>query len=252
MYMIKIRTIEDGQQLYVKDMHKEHNHAVNKACFEHLPQQRRITDVDTSAEITKMLQLKASKKLLQNHVSKVAGKNVLLKNLHNIQAKMAGRSKNDVESLIREMRSVPGATVKVIVDSEDTLNAICYQDMEMRKAFSAYPDLLMLDATYKLNDLRMPVYLLICVDADGESEIVGVWIVMNKEKSTIVRMSECFKKHNPNHNQIEVVVIDKDMMERDTLKEQFPRASIQLCLFHTLRAFKREITTIKMGSHKIR
>lgn len=117
----------------------------------------------------------------------------------------------------------------------------------MRKAFSAYPDLLMLDATYKLNDLRMPEYLLICVDANGESEIVGVWIVMNEEKSTIVRMSECFKKHNPNHNQIEVVVIDKDMTERDTLKEQFPRASIQLCLFHTLRAFKREITTIKMG-----
>ncbi|XP_057308487.1 uncharacterized protein LOC130646336 [Hydractinia symbiolongicarpus] len=144
-----------------------------QACFEHLPQQRRITDVDTSAEITKMLQLKANKKLLQNHVSKVAGfpcyfRNV--KDLHNIQAKMAGRSKNDVE--IREMRSVPGATVEVIVHSEDTLNAIYYQDMEMRKAFSAYPDLLMLDATYKLNDLRMPVYLLICVDADGESEIV--------------------------------------------------------------------------------
>ncbi|XP_057304321.1 uncharacterized protein LOC130641514 [Hydractinia symbiolongicarpus] len=96
-----------------------------QACFEHLPQQRCITDVDTSAEITKMLQLKASKKLIQNQVSKVAGKNVLLKDLHNIQAKMAGRSKNDVESLIREMGSVPGATVEVIVDSEDTQTCLC-------------------------------------------------------------------------------------------------------------------------------
>lgn len=30
----------------------------------------------------------------------------------------------------------------------------------MRKTFAAFPELLFIDATYKLNDLRMPVYII--------------------------------------------------------------------------------------------
>ena len=133
------------------------------------------------------------------------------------------------------------------MDHENTLNAIYYQDTNMKATFNAYPDLLMLDATYKLNDLRMPVYLLIIVDGNGESEIVGVWIVLNEDKETIIRMTDCFKKYNHSHGLIEVIMIDKDMTERDVLKNQFPNASVQLCLFHTLRSFKREITSQKLG-----
>lgn len=105
--------------------------------------------------------------------------------------------------------------MEVIVDHDDTLNAIYYQDDIMKKTFNAYPDLLMLDATYKLNDLRMPVYILVCVDGNGESEIAGIWIVLNEDKDTIVRMTDCFKMFNPSHHLVEVIMIDKDMNERD-------------------------------------
>ena len=44
-----------------------------------------------------------------------------------------------------------------------------------------------------------------------------------------------------------VIVTDKDMMGRSTLAEVFPDATLQLCLFHTLRSFKREFSMEKMG-----
>ena len=42
--------------------------------------------------------------------------------------------------------------------------------------YAAYPEVLLVDATYKLNELRMPVYLLLVIDSNGQSEIVGVFV----------------------------------------------------------------------------
>ena len=44
----------------------------------------------------------------------------------------------------------------------------------MKNAFQAYPELLCLDATYKLLELVVPVYLILCEDSNGLSEIVCV------------------------------------------------------------------------------
>ena len=44
-----------------------------------------------------------------------------------------------------------------------------------------------------------------------------------------------------------VIMADKDISERDVLKRCFPNASVLICLFHTLRSFRREVTCDKMG-----
>lgn len=40
---------------------------------------------------------------------------------------------------------------------------------------------------------------------------------------------------------------DKDFIERGILEKEFPHSSLHICLFHVLRAFRREITTNKRG-----
>ena len=37
------------------------------------------------------------------------------------------------------------------------------------------------------------------------------------------------------------------MVERNVFSEEFANSELQICLFHVLRTFKREITTEKMG-----
>ena len=63
------------------------------------------------------------------------------------------------------------------------------------------PLVLFIDATYTLNNLRMPLYVLMAIDGNGESEIVCLWIVhclwivQSEDKITITNLSVEFKKH---------------------------------------------------------
>ena len=109
-----------------------------------------------------------------------------------------------------------------------------FQDKYMRQDFQAYLELLFLDATYKLLDLRLPFYLMLVEDSNGESEIVSVCILTSEDSESIQWMVDIFKKHNTNCNKTRVVMADKDIKERDVVKKCFPEANVLICLFHTL------------------
>ena len=56
----------------------------------------------------------------------------------------------------------------------------------MKRCLKNYPLILFLDATYKLLEIRLPVYLFLVEDSMGESEVVGVAILV-EETEEIVR-----------------------------------------------------------------
>jgi len=61
-----------------------------------------------------------------------------------------------------------GDTIDVITDDDKILKAIYYQTDTTKNIFDAYPELLMVDATYKLTDQQMPVFLQPIQDGNGE------------------------------------------------------------------------------------
>ncbi len=117
----------------------------------------------------------------------------------------------------------------------------------MKSTIASYPEVLMVDATYKLNELRMPLYLMIVVDSNGQSEIVGAFLTAIETQEAITKMVQVFKSHNPNWSQTNVIISDKDFTERAVFQKEFPTASLIICLFHTLRSLKREVTCEKLG-----
>ena len=64
------------------------------------------------------------------------------------------------------------------------------QDHEMRQCFSSYPELLCVDATYKLIELRFPLYTMLVEDGNGQSEIVAAFMLLQETDSTISKMVE--------------------------------------------------------------
>ena len=62
------------------------------------------------------------------------------------------------------------------------VQGICYQDSSMKMSFESYPELLMVDATYKLNNLHMPVFIQLVIDGNGESDVVSVFLVSTEYK----------------------------------------------------------------------
>ena len=140
-----------------------------------------------------------------------------------------------------------GATVTAFVDEDSMLKAIYFQTPEMKRVFESFPELLLIDATYKLNDLQMPLYVLMVVDGNGESEIDCLWLTQFEDKETITELVQGFKKSNPNWSLIKCIMSDKDMTERIVLHEQIPQSKLLICLFHTLRSMRREISCEKLG-----
>ena len=73
----------------------------------------------------------------------------------------------------------------VLVDQENECQAILIQTESMKSTFDSYPEILFVDSTYKLNDLCMPLYILMCFGGNGESEIIALALVQHEKIDTL-------------------------------------------------------------------
>ena len=102
-----------------------------------------------------------------------------------------------------------------------------------------------MDATYKLLELGLPVYLMLSEDANGQSEVIAVCLLVQEDADSVTWMVNAFKKNNEDWHKIRIIMADKDKGEREVLKQCIPNASVLICLFHTLRTFRREVSCEK-------
>ena len=89
------------------------------------------------------------------------------------------------------------SVVDVIVDNDNVLQGIFFQDNKMKHSFSCYPELLCIDAAYKLLELRFLHFLMLIEDGNGQSIIVTSFLALNETEATFYKMVALFKKHNP-------------------------------------------------------
>lgn len=137
--------------------------------------------------------------------------------------------------------------MEIFATEDKVFTGIYFQDDIMKFNFCSYPEVLMIDATYKLNELRMPLYIMLVVDSNGQSEIVAVFLTASETEEAILKMAQAFKSHNANWSQTTVIISDKDFVERAVFQREFPEARLMICLFHTLRSLRREVTCDKLG-----
>ena len=58
--------------------------------------------------------------------------------------------------------------------------------------YAKFPEMLLFDATYKLMDLRIPVYLLFVIDGDGLSEMAALRILVDDTKPVVESVVNSF------------------------------------------------------------
>ena len=194
------------------------------------------------------LQIQGNAKLIQRKLERNTGKNATLKDISNIKQRMKYEiSKNDLEPVINFLKSKANSTVEVFFSKENEFLGIVYQDEYMKNLYNMFPEILLVDATYKLLDLRIPVYLLLAVDGNRLSEIVALFMLTEETKETIQTVLNVFKVKNESWEKTKIIMSDKDFVEREAFKDCSTNASLLICLYHTLRSFLREVTCEKMG-----
>lgn len=88
----------------------------------------------------------------------------------------------------------------------------------------------------------MSMYLLLVVNGNGESEVVGSFLVSDETRDTISTMVHAFKQCDASCENVIAIMLDKDFVEWSVKRDKFLRASLITCLSHALWTFSREVT----------
>ena len=90
--------------------------------------------------------------------------------------------------------------MEILATESNMLLGIFFQDEEMKKMFSSYPELVCVDATYKLLELHFLVYIMLVEDGNGLS--VSVPQTIGKTTDVYrVTVPSCFARLTPNYYQ---------------------------------------------------
>lgn len=237
----------DERILEIVKVIDNHNHPRSKELFEHMPRQRMQVAEENKQELEAYFATKSNVAAIQTKLA-AEGKIVTRRDLYNAKVnwkKERRHHENELVQLIEIMANIEDATTKMVVNSENEVEFIFFQDSRMKKCFDAFPDLIFFDGTYNLNDRKMPLVVVMVVDGSGVSQIAAFIIVQSENTGTFLRLFEIFKEENPKHDEIRVIMSDKSFANRAAFREAFPDAAHHFCVFHVLQIFDREITTKK-------
>ncbi|XP_054272831.1 zinc finger SWIM domain-containing protein 1-like [Macrosteles quadrilineatus] len=241
-FIMGFRVSSDGRTLDLISSVDEHNHDRNKETYSLLPRQRQL-NTKSQEMVNHMLKLRVDKRTLQAKL--LPSKKRLTKDLHNDDTE--NDLGHNLQDTLNYLESQDGNIIKIFINEENQFLGLFYQDIEMQRTYSTYPEILFVDVIDSVSNLQTPLYIILVEDSNGDPEIVAFMLLASEDAFTVEKMVEVFKKCNPAWKNTLTIMIDKDFQERETFKKGFKNAELLISTFHTLRSFKREITCDKMG-----
>ncbi|XP_031328482.1 PKS-NRPS hybrid synthetase CHGG_01239-like [Photinus pyralis] len=239
----KLRVSSEGHSLQICSINTMHTkHELSQKVYDHLPQTRALNE-DELKSVQTFLSLDANKKKIQSKVLADTGKKTTLKDLQNINYRRK-IEKNDLDEVVSLLTKSYGCMVDIFCDEDEKFKAMQFTTQDMRNALNAWPEFISIDGTYKLIDIGCTVFLCLVVDSNGQSEIANVSLISTEDKKTYHWIFEQFKKHF-DFTKVKSFMGDKDLVERQVVKDLFPNTPFYLCIFHTLKTFRREVTCDK-------
>lgn len=236
--------------LEVTNIVSDHNHTRSKDLFVHMNKQRRDLIQKNEQHLENYFATKSNYAAIQSKLSKenTDGEIVTRRDLYNAKSKfekIQRSHENDLVNLVQQLAKYNGTVTKIVTNENNEVDLIFFQDSRMKQYFASFPDLIMFDGTYNVNDRRMPLVVIMIVDGSGCSQIVAFILVKSENITTFENLFNIFKTENPKHNEVKVIISDKSFANRSIFRRAFPDAEHQFCIFHVLQIFEREITTKK-------
>ena len=181
-FVIKVRVSKDGQKLLITDTVIDHNHGVSEELYQHHSSQRKLDKGDKEM-VKRMIALKAYKKLIKAHLEATTGKVIIMKDVHNLGAKTVANSVD--ESELQQIKKAlelefPDCVLSVKYSADNEVQGIFIQDSKMRADYDKFPEVLLADGTYKVNDINMPLYSFVVIDGNMDTQTVCFFTLVNQ------------------------------------------------------------------------
>lgn len=137
----------------------------------------------------------------------------------------------------------PGACAHLEYDRESkACDFILIQTSAMRAAVQKFPEVLLMDSTYKINKNEMPVVVIQVMDGEGVGQTVAYGIVARETKQNLSNLLLHFVEVSGGEVVVEktqCAVVDKDFAEIGAIRAVLPNAKVHICSVHTERNMKK-------------
>ena len=115
---------------------------------------------------------------------------LLLKDIHNLRAAVNERQRDVTSVLSEHAASNPDDDVRLLIDDTSTA--------AMKEMFATFPEVVMLDGTYSINNCGMPLYAFLVQDGHGHGQLVGLCLLAGDDSSQMQVKQEMFANANQN------------------------------------------------------
>ena len=236
--------------LVVRECLLNHNHRIGSEVLEQYASNRRLS-LKQQHKVNEVLRLKPNNKQLKDHIHSKYRKFVTLKDIQNMKAKIKQEAKQGrrdeqilLDSLEDALKQDAAAKGGVTVTEDDQVSIVHFQSGQMSELFVKFPEILLVDGTYNVNRIGMPLYCFMIEDGFGNGRNVFYAATAEEDSAHLQQIIRSFKASNPSWSNVRVIVIDKDFTELQALQLEFPQAAILYCQFHVIKYFFKQLTEL--------
>ncbi|GFO02863.1 Zinc finger swim domain-containing protein 3 [Plakobranchus ocellatus] len=251
---IRLAVVESGGNwiLRVTGASHEHTyHPVDSVTASLYPENRRPTITETVRALA-LANVPQSK--LKEYIQETQGKNLLPKDVMNLSNKLKTDGITDtqgVDKILEEIRNEEGYS-KFGVSECGEFEYLFFVTRSMKRDLDRFCDVLVMDATYKMNCYLYPLVNVLCVDGEGGGRPVLHGFVRNESCTSLLSCLSFLKSvMSMDINGPSVFFVDKDFAEIAAIHETFPDALIRLCSFHASTAVKRALSSHGLSSQLV-
>ncbi|KAK1930963.1 hypothetical protein P3T76_013552 [Phytophthora citrophthora] len=232
------------KELKVKSGHFVHNHQVSARAFATYPSSRGVDSALVSARVDGMLAVGAKRSRIYDYLLD-HDQNVLQVNVDNLvrahSASLVGGDDN--EATARELTSFAAADKENISSVAETAvgetGVISLATAHMRRIFSRFSELLLVDCSHKTNRYNYQPLKFMCMNEFGEGSVVQHSLLEANGDWHMDKAICHFKRSHPTKIKLlRVIIVDKDVNEIRVLEEHFPEARVLICHFHVIKYLK--------------
>ncbi|TVY66378.1 PKS-NRPS hybrid synthetase [Fusarium oxysporum f. sp. cubense] len=219
--------------------HHEHNHEPSNALAH--PTHRQLSSPDRSI-VRQLANAGATPKVITSHLRNTTGTLATQKDIYNCIAQSKRelvQGQSNIHALIMQLES-EGFWNRIRLD-DSRVTAVLFAHPKSLEYLKSYPEVLILDCTYKTNKYNMPLLNAIGVDACQRSFCIAFAFLSGEEEAdyqwVLIRLQSLYEAMAIDFPS--VILTDRCLACMNAVASTFPQSVSLLCLWHINKAVLR-------------
>ncbi|XP_067866046.1 zinc finger SWIM domain-containing protein 3 [Heterodontus francisci] len=247
--LISVKFNTTKNKLCVSSYHLVHTgHVLHPECLRFHARRRQLNH-DERQKVEELVKLQAGNKQLKDYIERSFNKTVTLSDIRNVKSRLkTGDDSMDALCDTLEKIQQDGAALRVGLQGSSILY-IAFMTPAMKAYMQAFPELLFMDGTYKMNKCGYPLYQVMVQDNVGRGRAVFYAMVRNETAQMLDEIVGVFVDFmGSSACRVRSAIVDKDINEINAIRKHLPAATVLLCQFHMMQSMRRKISSYPLNS----